>query len=42
MRNLIPALSLIKVLRSPYTNGEGKYPKVFFMIYPVEFPKALR
>ena len=42
IKNLIPALLLMRVFNSPYTKGEGKYPKAFLMIYPVELPKALR
>lgn len=39
---MIPALGFPVVwLMSPYKNGEGKYPKVFLMIYPLEFPNDL-
>jgi hypothetical protein len=38
----MPALSLDDIeLISPYKNGDGKYPNVFFTISPLEFPKAL-
>ena len=40
--SLIPALYPNIELNHPYIKGAGKYPRIFLIIYPFEFPNALR
>lgn len=42
MISLIPALSPNIELNHPYKKGAGKYPNTFLIIYPFEFPNALK